>query len=107
MTIPHPNPNPNRQIRSNLNKRIKERGRKGRGWPTSPLRGTEVTPARGEKKGRPGAQLAGIRPQGRRGQAARRRRAHPLGSAHADEGADDGVGTSLLALAVVARLVTD
>ena len=30
-----------------------------------------------------------------------------LGSAHADEGADDGVGTSLLALAVVARLVTD
>ena len=30
------------------------------------------------------------RPKGDRGQAARRRRAHPLGSAHAGEGADGG-----------------
>ena len=43
-----------------------------------------------------GAPLAEIRPQGHRGQAARRRRAHPLGSAHAGEGAGDGAGTSLL-----------
>jgi len=34
--------------------------------------------------------LAGLRPKGCRGQAARRRRAHPLGSAHAGEGAGDG-----------------
>ena len=46
----------------------------------------------GGRKGRPGALLAGIRPQGRRGQAARRRRAHPLGNAHAGEGAGDGAG---------------
>ena len=52
------------------------------------------TPARAGKReaGRKGARLARIRPQGRRGQAARRRRAHPLGSAHAG----DGAGTSLL-----------
>ena len=50
----------------------------------------------GKRKGRPGALLARIQPQGRRGQAARRRRAHPLGSAHAGEGASDGAGTSLL-----------
>ena len=43
-----------------------------------------------ERAGWGGAQLTGIRPQGRRGQAARRRRAHPLGSAHAGEGAGDG-----------------
>ena len=40
-------------------KESKERGRKVRGWPTSPLRGTTVTPARGEEKGRLGALLAG------------------------------------------------
>ena len=70
-------------------KESKERGRKVRGWPTSPLRGTTVTPARGEKKGRLGLRSLGS-DQGRRGQAARRRRAHPLGSAHAGEGADGG-----------------
>ena len=65
------------------------KGKRGKGWLTSP----SCTPVRGEKKGPAGgAQLAGIRPQGRRGQAARRRRAHPLGSAHAGEGAGDGAG---------------
>ena len=56
------------------------------------------TPARAGKReaNRKGARLAGIRPQGRRGQAARRRRAHPLGNAHAGEGGGDGAGTSLL-----------
>ena len=44
------------EIRTNESK---ERGRKGRGWPTSPLRGTAVMPARGEEKGRLGALLAG------------------------------------------------
>ena len=36
------------------------------------------------------------RGSGQRSKAARRRRAHPLGSAHAGEGAGDGAGTSLL-----------
>ena len=59
----------------------------------------------GKRKGRPGALLAGIRPQGRRSQAARRQRAHPLGSAHAGEGADDDAGAlcSLSPLLPVAR----
>ena len=48
--------------------------------------------ARGEE-GQAGALLAGLRPKGRRGQAARRWRAHPLGSAHAGEGASDGAIT--------------
>ena len=43
-----------------------------------------------EKRAEPGALLAELRPKGRRGLAARRRRAHPLGSAHVDEGAGDG-----------------
>ena len=34
--------------------------------------------------------LAGLRPKGRHSQAARRQRAHPLGSAHAGEGTGDG-----------------
>ena len=63
------------------------KGKRGKGRLTSP----SCMPARGEKKGpAEGAQLAGIRPQGRRGQAARRRHAHLLGSTHADEGAGDG-----------------
>jgi len=49
-------------------KESKERGRKVRGWPTSPLRGTTVTPAPGEKKGRPGLCSLG---SGHRGAAAR------------------------------------
>ena len=45
--------------------------------------------ARGEE-GRAGVAARRARPRGRRGQAARRRRTHPLGSAHAGEGAGDG-----------------
>ena len=44
----------------------------------------------GEKKAEPGALLVGLWPRGRRSQAARRRHAHPLGSAHAGEGVSDG-----------------
>jgi len=47
------------------------------------------SPAR-EKKTEPGSLLAGLNPRGHRGQATRRRRAHPLGSAHAGEGAGGG-----------------
>ena len=83
-----------------------ERGKEGEKGGSAHL-AVEHAGARREKIGRPkgarltgirpkGARLAGIRPQGRRGQAARRRRAHPLGSAHAGEGAGDGAGTSLL-----------
>ena len=53
------------EIRTNESK---ERGRKGRGWPTSPSRGTAVTPARGEKKGGPELRSPG---SGHRGAAAR------------------------------------
>ena len=73
-----------------------ERGKEGEKGGSAHL-AVEHAGARREKKGRPkGSRLAGIRPQGRRGQATRRRRAHPLGSAHAGEGAGDGAGTSLL-----------
>ena len=54
--------------------------------------------ARGEKRAGPGALLAGLRPKGRRGQATRRRRAHPLGSAHTGEEAGDGAVAPLLRL---------
>ena len=47
------------------------------------------SPAR-EKKTEPGSLLVGLGQRGHRGQAARRRRAHPLGSAHAGEGAGGG-----------------
>ena len=42
------------------------------------------------EEGRAGVAARRARPRGRHGQATRRRHAHPLGSAHADEGADDG-----------------
>ena len=89
--------------------RIKETERGKKGKRVARLTSPSSTPARAGKReaDRKGARLAGIRPQGRRGQAARRRRAHPLGSAHAGEGAGDGAGTSLHALAVVARSVTE
>ena len=70
----------------------------GKGRPTSPLRSAAASPVRGEKKAKPGALLAGLWPKGRRGQVARRRCVHPLGSAHAGEGAGDG---AMAALSVV------
>jgi len=45
---------------------------------------------RGEKKVEPGALLVGLWPRGRRSQTARRRHAHPLGSARAGERVGDG-----------------
>ena len=44
----------------------------------------------GEEGPSRGAAAHQARPRGRRGQAARRRRAHPLGSTRAGEGAGDG-----------------
>ena len=42
------------------------------------------------RRSRAGELALRARPRGRRGQAARRQHAHPLGSAHAGEGAGDG-----------------
>ena len=66
----------------------------GKGRPTSPLRSAAASPVRGEKKAKPGALLAGLWPKGCRSQAARRRHAHPLGSALAGEGVGDGAESS-------------
>ena len=66
--------------------------------------------ARAEKKAeRQEKPLAGLRPKGRRGQAARRQRAHPLGSAHASKGADDGAKAllSLSSALTLARVIRD
>jgi len=68
------------------------RGMLGKGRSTSPLRSAAASSARGEKKAEPGALLGVLWPKRRRGQAARRRHGHPLGRAHADEGANDGAG---------------
>ena len=77
----------------------------GKGRPTSPLCSTVASPTRGEKKAELGALLAGLWPKGRRGQAARQRCAHPLGNAHADEGADDGAEALLALHRLLARLL--
>ena len=45
---------------------------------------------RGRRRAESGAAPRWARPRGHRGQAARRRRAHPLGSTRAGEGASDG-----------------
>jgi hypothetical protein len=45
------------------------------------------------------------RPRGRRGQAARRRRAHPLGNAPAGEGGGDGAGALCSTISPARRLV--
>ena len=93
--VPNPNPNPNREIVQNPN----QRNRKGKEGEEggSALLAVEHAGARGKRKGkrkgRSGVNCSPERPLGRRGQAARRRRAHPLGSAHAGEGASDGAIT--------------
>ena len=56
-----------------------------------------------EKKVEPRALLAGLWPKGRRNQAARWRRAHPLGSALAGEGAGDGTEALLALRRLLAR----
>ena len=53
------------------------------------VRRADPSPAR-EKKTEPGVAARRTRPRGRRGQAARRRRAHPLGSVRVGEGGSDG-----------------
>ena len=53
------------------------------------MRRVDPAPTR-EKKDEPGELFRPGLAKGRHGQAARRRRAHPLGSTHADEGAGDG-----------------
>jgi len=69
--------------------RVNPRGEKGTGKKGKGSR-TGLSPAR-EKKTEPGRFFAGLgqRRKGR-GQAARRRHAHPLGSTRAGEGAGDG-----------------
>ena len=72
-------------------KRIKNQireGERGNG-PTSLCVGMALR-RRGRRRVEPRAAARWARPRGRRGQAARRRRAHPLGSAHAGEGAGGG-----------------
>ena len=39
-------------------------GKKGKGWPTSPLGSATASPARGEKKVGSGALLVGLQPKG-------------------------------------------
>ena len=63
-------------------------GERGNG-PTWPCVGMTLR-QRGRRRAEPGAAARRARPRGHRGQAARQRRTHPLGSAHAGEGAGDG-----------------
>ena len=56
-----------------------------------------LSPTREKKDRRTGAAARRARQRGHRGQAARRRRAHPLGSAHAGEGAGGGAMDARLA----------
>ena len=62
-------------------------GEKGNG-PTSPSVGITLR-WRGRRRAELGAAARRARPRGRRAQDARRRRAHPLGSTRAGEGASD------------------
>jgi len=86
-------------------KRTKSDGEEGEGVVYLAVRRGDPLPTR-EKKTEPGELSARARPKKRRGQAARRRRAHPLGSAHAGEGGGDGAGArcSLSPSKLVARL---
>jgi len=63
-------------------------GERGNG-PTSPCIGMTLR-RRGRRRAEPGAAACQARPRWRHGQVARRRRAHPLGSTRACEGAGDG-----------------
>ena len=88
--VPNPNPNPNREIVQNPNQRNRK-GKEGEEGGSAHL-AVEHAGARGKEGRTPGVLLAGLRPHECRGQAARWWRAHPLGSAHAGEGAGDGAG---------------
>ena len=68
--------------------RVNPRGEKGTGKKGKGSR-TGLSPAR-EKKTEPGLLLAGLGKGGTAARLARRRRAHPLGSTRAGEGAGDG-----------------
>ena len=95
---PNPNFDPHTSNWFNPNtKRTKSDGEEGEGVVYLTVRWGDPLPAR-EKKTEPGELFARARPKKRRGQAARRRRAHPLGSAHADEGAGDGAMAALSAV---------
>jgi len=86
--------NPQSVESENTNIEANPKGKMGKGRPTSPLCSATASSAREEKEAEPGALLAGLWPKGRCSQAARRWRAHPLGSALAGEGAGDGTESS-------------
>ena len=83
-------------------------GKKGKGVVYLAMRRGDLVLAR-EKKTKLGELSARARPKKRCGQAARRRRAHPLGSAHASKGADDGAKAllSLSSALTLARAIQD
>ena len=86
-------PNPNQFGKEKRDPNRKEEGvRKGeRETGTEKPRRASGKPFAGAgEEDRAGLAARRARPRGHRGQAARRRRAHTLGSAHADEGAGGG-----------------
>ena len=86
-----PNPNQFEKEKRDPNRKEEEDGKGERERGTEKPRWVSGKPFTGVgEEDRAGLAARRARPRGHRGQAARRRRGHPLGNAHAGEGAGDG-----------------